>query len=164
MTVLTLVDENDPILSTPAVAWDWEADGEVAELAHSMLKFMFENNGIGLAAPQVGINKRVLVMGNQQKSYVCVNPEIISVEGKCRDQEGCLSYPGLWLHVDRAETIKVKYQDIIGREQEHEFSGVVARVFQHEYDHLNGVCFVNKVGKLSLDLAKKRRAKNLKRK
>ena len=164
MSNLSLVNENDPILSIPAKPWDWEADGEVAELAQSMLKLMFENHGIGLAAPQVGIGKRILVMGNKERSYICVNPEIISTEGLYREQEGCLSFPGLWLNVDRAEKIKVKYQDIIGREQEHEFTGIVARIFQHEYDHLNGTCFVNKVGKLSLDLAKKRRAKNLKRK
>lgn len=164
MSNLSLVNENDPILAKTAETWDWEADGEVAELAQAMLKLMFENNGIGLAAPQVGVSKRILVMGNSQRSYICVNPEIISTEGKCRDQEGCLSFPGLWLHVDRPEKIKVRYQDIIGRDQEHEFTGVVARVFQHEYDHLNGTCFVNKVGKLSLDLAKRRRAKNLKRK
>lgn len=164
MANLNLVKENDPILSEQASAWDWQQDGEVAELAHAMLKIMFENNGIGLAAPQVGVGKRVIVMGNRGRSYICVNPEIIHTEGKCRDQEGCLSFPGLWLNVDRAETIKVKYQDIIGREQEHEFTGIVARVFQHEFDHLNGECFVNKVGQLSLNLAKRRRAKNLKRK
>ena len=160
----SLVKENDSILSQTATAWDWEADGEVAELAQSMLKIMFENNGIGLAAPQIGVSKRVLVMGNPQRSYICVNPEIVERDGKIRGQEGCLSFPGLWLNVDRAEHIRVRYQDILGRTQEHEFSGMVARVFQHELDHLNGICFVNTVGKLSLEMAQRRRTKNLKRK
>ena len=96
---------------------------------------MFEKNGLGLAAPQIGVNKRVFVMGNQQRSYICVNPEITNSSGLERDQEGCLSFPGLWLNVERPATITVKYQDIIGRIQEHEFTGLPARVFQHELDH-----------------------------
>lgn len=164
MTILNLVKESDESLKQTSSDWDWETDGEIAEFAQNMLKLMFENNGIGLAAPQVGVNKRVFVMGNQQRSYICVNPEVTSTSGSKRDLEGCLSFPGLWLNVERPETITVKYQDILGRVQEHEFTGLAARVFQHELDHLNGVCFVNKVGKLSLDLATKRRKKNLKRK
>jgi peptide deformylase len=164
MTILNLVKESDETLKQTSSDWDWETDGEIAEFAQNMLKLMFENNGIGLAAPQVGVNKRVFVMGNQQRSYICVNPEVTGTSGSKRDLEGCLSFPGLWLNVERPETITVKYQDILGRVQEHEFTGLAARVFQHELDHLNGVCFVNKVGKLSLDLATKRRKKNLKRK
>lgn len=164
MTIYNLVKESDDILSQVSSEWDWDKDGEIAEFAQSMLKIMFENNGLGLAAPQIGVSKRVIVMGNQQRSYICVNPEITSTTGTKRDQEGCLSFPGLWLNVERPATITVKYQDIIGRVQEHEFTGLPARVFQHELDHLNGVSFVNKVGKLSLNLATKRRKKNLKRK
>jgi peptide deformylase len=159
-----LVEETNPVLSKPAEPWDWDNDGEVAELAHDMLKVMFENYGIGLAAPQIGINKRIFVMGNPQLSYICVNPEIIEGSGDIKDQEGCLSFPGLYLHVNRYETIKVKYYDILGKEHIKEFKDMQARVFQHEFDHLNGVCFVNKVSKLSLELATKRRKKNIKRK
>jgi peptide deformylase len=159
-----LIKETDPILQTPCQDWNWETDGEVVELAQSMLKSMFENSGIGLAAPQIGISKRIFVMGNPSQSYVCVNPEIISGQGQVKGEEGCLSYPGLYLHVNRHETVQVRYQDIIGKTHEREFTGLVARVFQHEYDHLNGICFVNKVSKLSLELASKRRRKHLKRK
>jgi peptide deformylase len=159
-----LVEETNPVLSKPAELWDWDKDGEVAELAHDMLKVMFENYGIGLAAPQIGINKRIFVMGNPQLSYICVNPEIIEGQGDIKDQEGCLSFPGLYLHVNRYETIKVKYYDILGKEHVKEFKDIQARVFQHEFDHLNGICFVNKVSKLSLELATKRRKKNIKRK
>lgn len=164
MTIYTLVTEVDPILQKESIPWIWEEDGEVAEVAQSMLKTMFENNGIGLAAPQVGLNKRIFVMGNPTQSFVCVNPEIISGQGQIKGEEGCLSFPGLYLHVNRFETIQVRYQDIIGKLHEREFTGIVARVFQHEYDHLNGTCFVNKVSKLSLELATKRRRKNIKRK
>lgn len=161
MAAYNLIKETDPILSQPATAWDWEVDGEAVELSQTMLKIMFENNGIGLAAPQIGISKRILVMGNPQLSFICINPEIIAEQGQVKDMEGCLSFPGLWLHVTRSETIKVKYQDILGREHEKELSGIQARVFQHELDHLNGQCFVRKVGKLSLDLATRRRKKAL---
>lgn len=158
-----LLKETDPVLTQIAKEWDWEKDGEVAELARDMLKCMFENNGIGLAAPQIGVSKRIFVMGTPQQSYVCVNPKIISGTGQAKDQEGCLSFPGLWLHVNRHETVTVEYQDILGKQHQREFSGLMARVFQHEYDHLDGVCFVNKVGELSLKLATQRRSKNLKR-
>ena len=163
MTQYHLIKETNPTLILPSSPWDWDQDGEIVELAHSMLKMMFENHGIGLAAPQIGINKRIFVMGNPTLSYVCVNPEIISGTGTVKDQEGCLSFPGLWLHVNRYESIKVKYYDVLGKEHERELTGLMARVFQHEHDHLDGVCFVSKVSKLSLSLAEKRRKKNLKK-
>jgi len=163
MSNLKLIKETDTSLRQQNTNWDWEQDGEVADLAQSMLKFMFENDGIGLAAPQLGINKRLFVMGNQAQSYICVNPEITSTLGEIKDLEGCLSFPGLWLHVTRPESVDVKYQDILGRWHEKTFRGLQARIFLHEYDHLEGICFVDKVGKLSLELAQKRRKKNLKR-
>lgn len=164
MANYNLINEKDPKLIQECTPWDWDADGEIAELGRDMLKVMFEHNGIGLAAPQIGINKRIFVMGNPTQSFICVNPEIVSGTGKAKEQEGCLSFPGLWLHVNRYETVQVKYQDILGKTHEREFTGLAARVFQHEYDHLNGLCFVNKVSKLSLDMATKRRKKFLKRK
>ena len=164
MANYNLINEKDPKLIQECTAWDWESDGEIAELGRDMLKVMFEHNGIGLAAPQIGINKRIFVMGNPTQSFICVNPEIVSGTGEAKEQEGCLSFPGLWLHVNRYETVQVKYQDILGKTHEREFTGLAARVFQHEYDHLNGLCFVNKVSKLSLDMATKRRKKFLKRK
>ena len=164
MADYTLVKETNPILITPADPWDWTHDGDVTNIARDMLKIMFENYGIGLAATQLGINKRIFVMGNPQLSYICVNPEIIEGQGRIKDEEGCLSFPGLYLHVNRYESVKVKYYDMLGREHINEFKDIQSRVFQHEFDHLNGVCFVNKVSKLSLELATKRRKKNIKRK
>jgi peptide deformylase len=159
---LKLIPETDLILKTPCVPWDWTLDPKPENLSIEMLKVMFANNGIGLSAPQVGLNKRIFVMGTSEKSYVCINPEIISHQGEIKDIEGCLSYPGLFLHVKRYETIEVKYQNILGEEKIKTFNGIISRVFQHELDHLNGVCFVNRVGKLSLEMAQQRRKKNLK--
>jgi peptide deformylase len=163
MANYTLINEIEASLRTESTPWDWERDGEVAELSKDMLKVMFEHNGIGLAAPQLGINKRIFVMGNPALSFVCVNPEILHGQGKVKDQEGCLSFPGLWLHVNRYESVNVKYYDMLGKEHVRDFNGLMARVFQHEYDHLAGICFDTLVGKVSLNLAEKRRKKNLKK-
>jgi peptide deformylase len=156
---MKLVDENDPVLKAITAPYDWEKEPKPEYLIMEMMKTMFQNGGIGLAAPQVGIAKRIFVMGTPEKSYACINPEIISGEGEIKEIEGCLSYPGLYLHVKRFEKIKVKYQNILGETKEEEFDGIMARCFQHELDHLNGVCFVEKVANLSLKMAQARRKK-----
>ena len=157
---LKLLNENDSFLKNVAIAWDFDVDGEPADLIRDMSKIMIESNGIGLAAPQVGVGKRIFIMGNSEKLIACINPTIVESIGEVKELEGCLSFPKLWLHVRRAETVKVRYFNIVGQEIEAEFSGLMARVFQHEYDHLDGICFDSKVGKVSLDLAKRRRKKN----
>lgn len=156
---IKLLKEDDPFLQTVATAWDFNIDGDPSDLIRDMSKIMLEHSGIGLAAPQVGVNKRIFIMGNETRLYVCINPEIIESSGSVMDIEGCLSFPDLWLHVRRAESIKVRYQNALAETVESEFTGIIARVFQHEYEHLDGVCFVSKVGKLSLEMAKKRRKK-----
>jgi peptide deformylase len=156
---LELVKENDKTLRTVAEPWDFTVDGDPNDLVRNMAKTMMENNGIGLAGPQVGVMKRIFVMGNQDKLFACINPEILDASGNVLDQEGCLSFPDLWLNVRRAETIKVRYQNAMGETIETEFTGLMARVYQHERDHLDGVCFDTRVAKLSLELAKNRRRK-----
>lgn len=158
---LKLVDENNVILRQVSSAWDFAVDGDPNDLIRRMAKVMMENNGIGLAAPQVGISKRIFVMGNETKLYACINPEIIEGTGIAMDREGCLSFPDLWLNVKRQESIKVKFYNAVGSEIITEFTGLIARVFQHERDHLDGICYDTQVGKLSLEFAKKRRKKKL---
>jgi len=160
---LELVKENDKTLRTVAEPWDFTVDGDPNDLVRNMAKTMMENNGIGLAGPQVGVMKRIFVMGNQDKLFACINPEILDATGNVLDQEGCLSFPDLWLNVRRAETIKVRYQNAMGETIETEFTGLIARVYQHERDHLDGVCFDTRVAKLSLELAKNRRRKRLRK-
>ena len=156
---LQLVKENDQILRKVAEPWDFTVDGDANDLVRRMAKLMMENNGIGLAGPQVGISKRIFVMGNQDKLFACINPEILEADGNIMDIEGCLSFPDLWLRVRRADNIKVRYFNANGGEVTTEFSGLIARVFQHERDHLDGICYDTRVGKLSLDMAKNRRKK-----
>lgn len=154
---IKLLKEDDPELREVSEVWNFETDGDPTELVKAMTKIMFESGGIGLAAPQCGVKKRIFIMGNQEKLIVCINPEILESSGENRAQEGCLSFPKLWLTVKRPETVKVKYQQLSGNVVEQELGDLPSRVFQHEFDHLNGVCFDTKVAKLGLQLAKERR-------
>jgi peptide deformylase len=156
---LQLVKEDSPVLREIAMPWDFTVDGDPNDLIREMTRVMMENNGIGLAGPQVGINKRIFVMGNKDKLFACINPEILEADGNIMDLEGCLSFPNLWLRVRRAENIKVRYFNAVGAEIITEFTGLISRVFQHERDHLDGVCYDTRVAKLSLEMAKNRRKK-----
>lgn len=156
---LSLLDENDPILREKSEKWDFSKDGDPSELVEKMTKLMFESKGIGLAAPQCGIQKRLFIMWYPDQVIPCFNPEIISGSDTVPGTEGCLSFPKLWLNVKRFKTVKVRYQDIDGNVVETEFSDLSARVFQHELDHLDGICFDTRVSKLGLKMAKDRRRK-----
>lgn len=161
---LDLVNETDPILKKPVRAWNDDIGIDKKALVKEMLSYMIIKGGIGLAAPQIGLDLAVFVMGNETESHALFNPRIISV-GKdlAQMQEGCLSFPGLYLNVKRPATVVVQYEDIDGKTQEKELKGIMARVFLHEYDHLMGICFTDRVADLSLKLAQGRRAKNLKK-
>lgn len=158
---LQLVNEDDQILRRVAEPWNFTVDGDANDLVRRMAKVMMENNGIGLAGPQVGVSKRIFVMGNETKLFACINPEIIDSEGSSIDKEGCLSFPNLWLNVKRADKIKVRYFNAVGEEVITELSGLIARVFQHELDHLDGICYDTKVGPVTLQFAKNKRRKKL---
>ena len=156
---LTLVSENDPILRKVAEAWDFDKDGSPSELVKEMTRLMFLHGGIGLAAPQCGVSKRIFIMGNSEHLFACINPVIINGEGVVRDQEGCLSFPDIWLYVERYENVSVEYYTIDGEKVQQTFSDLIARVYQHELEHLDGICFDTKVGNLALSRAKEKRKK-----
>lgn len=158
-----LLPENHESLRQVSTLWDYTVDGSPIELVKHMAKIMFANNGIGLAAPQIGLHKRLFIMGNEHRLIACVNPEIIEGDNKnAISKEGCLSFPNLWLNVKRHDFIKVKYYDVDGVETIRDFSGLMSRVYQHERDHLDGICYDTLVAKLSLELAKNRRKKGKK--
>lgn len=114
-------------------------------LVDNMLRIMRDAHGVGLAAPQIGILERIIVMAPQGKSVVLINPEITKSEGSVPGEEGCLSIPGLYGDVVRAQYVEVRGLDRKGREVEYEMEGMAARVVQHEIDHLDGVLFIDKV-------------------
>lgn len=130
------------------------------ELAGCLKATMKKYGGIGLAANQCSVRARVFVIGNEDEAIACFNPKIVSIsETSVSANEGCLSFPGLALNINRTETIGVEYYDENGKLKTNTFSGITARCFQHELDHLNGIKFTSYVGKTSLLMAKKRQDK-----
>jgi peptide deformylase len=159
--MIYLILETNELLRTVCPLWDFNnppAEPKLLEI--SMHSIMQESHGVGLAAPQLGLLYRVFVMGDTERSWTCVNPEILekSTEEEL-DIEGCLSFPNLHLKIKRPVSIKVKYFDFTGKETIETLTGLWARCFLHELDHLNGVVFTTKVSKLVLDMAKRKRNK-----
>ena len=161
---LKLLEENDTQLSEISEDWDFRLDGDPSELIKEMAKVMFMQGGIGLAAPQCGVKKRIFIMGNPEELIACINPKVVALsEERATSQEGCLSFPNLWLNVKRPSTVKVSYQNVLGEETEAELDGLHARVFLHEFDHLMGVTFDQRASVLGLAMAKDRRKKKQKK-
>lgn len=142
--------------------WNFGQDTDAEQLESAMCEFMLANNGIGLAANQIGITKRVFVMGSHNipgfpTPFALFNPRIIETSTEMiLDQEGCLSYPGLFLAVKRPSWVVAEYQNSKGDIIEARFEGYLAKCFQHELDHLDGICFVDKVSQMKLNLAMKK--------
>jgi peptide deformylase len=140
----------DAVLRTPAKRIS-KVDESVRELARDMLRSMYAAKGIGLAAPQVGVHKQLLVIDLDPENaasppMVLINPEIRAFgPGLETYEEGCLSIPGVYLDVVRPTTVDVTYRDELGRPQRRRADGLLARCIQHEMDHLNGVLFVDRV-------------------
>jgi len=142
---------------------------EVKEFVDNMFETMKRYGGIGLSANQVGKPYRMFIMGghpeiHKSKKWTCINPEIVETSKQTtRLKEGCLTFPFLFLDIERPSAIKVKYLDEELKEQEEEMIGIVARCFLHEYDHMQGIVFTEKVTKFKLDYALKKRDKEIKR-
>ena len=136
-------------------------DRELQELARDMLETMYSAPGIGLAAPQVGVNLRLLVVdvsageerGNQ---IILVNPEIIEAEGEQKGEEGCLSIPGFTAMVNRPQWIRIAGQDLRGKPLELEAEDLLARALCHEVDHLDGVLYLDRISFFKRDLIKRK--------
>lgn len=121
---------------------------ESQTLFNDMIETMYTDDGVGLAAPQIGVLKRVLIASPEMKpgkEYVIVNPEIVDSWGREVSTEGCLSFPGLAVDVARAKSILLRYQDREGQPHEVKIKDFFARIIQHEMDHLNGVLLIDKV-------------------
>ena len=131
--------------SEPVISFD----EDISAPAEGMLQRMHASNGVGLAAPQVGVRTRVLVMnptGEEGDDRVLINPEILERDGgETTYEEGCLSFPGVYAEVRRPDRCKVRFFSVDGKEHEEEFTGFTSRVIQHEYDHLEGVLLVDRM-------------------
>lgn len=136
--------DDDPVLRKPASPIKSITAGTL-RLLEDMVETMHYHNGVGLAAPQVGVSKQVIVVEWKEQLYSLINPEIIEAEGEIITEEGCLSFPGVWGEVSRNLKIKIKALNPLGEEIEIDAQGRLAVVFQHEIDHLKGEVFVDKV-------------------
>jgi len=149
MSLLNVREIGDPVLRSKAKEID-EVNKKTLTLIDNMFDTMYEEDGVGLAAPQVGILKRIAVVDIREGNKITlINPEIIEEEGKAIMEEGCLSIPGETGDVIRAEKIKVRTLNKEGKEIEFEAEGFEARAIQHEIDHLDGVLFVDKIVKIA---------------
>ncbi len=167
MTRMKILLAPEPVLKQEAQPVT-EFDADLKKLADDMLETMYGARGIGLAANQVGVLKRILVMDVGQRSgtrnpQVLVNPEIIwESEELCTKEEGCLSIPGHYAMVERPTVVRVKYYDVTGGEHEMECEDWAAACVQHEIDHLNGVLFPEHLSRLKRDIIMKKMRKDKK--
>ena len=163
--ICTLIESTNPLLRIKLSECSSDLDREKVE--SQLIDSMKHYQGIGLSANQLGIMERVFVMYSDVKKgeiISCFNPKIITQsDTEVVIEEGCLSYPGLWLKVKRPDGIEVEYEDKNGELQSKAMFGLECRIFLHEYDHMEGTDFTKKVSKIKLDRAKKRQSKMLKK-
>ena len=149
-----------PELQTKSTSID-RVDEEIRTRAQDMLETMYAAPGIGLAAPQVGVNLRLIVLdisGGEETGHqlILTNPEVTEQEGIQETEEGCLSVPGFTALVERPSRIQVIGQDLEGNPQEIDAEGLLARAFCHEIDHLDGILYLNRLSVLKRDLIKRK--------
>jgi peptide deformylase len=150
------------------VSSDWSKDdsiegyNDIEKFEHDYINLMKENFGIGLAANQVGITKRFFAIGSDtfdtfKKPVIIWNPRLIKTsEEKVIDEEGCLSFKGIWLKIERPKTCEVEYETTQGQKRTAKLDGMESKCFQHECDHLEGITFNKRVSKLRWQMARKK--------
>ena len=159
---MPLVPSDNVVLQSVSENWIFDLDKDPEILEKNLIETMVASNGIGLSANQVGITKRVFSISlqnhpNQTAPFAMFNPVIISFQGEEElGREGCLSFPNLWLEVKRPSKIEAEYFDKYAKKCTIMLEGIDARCFLHELDHLNGICFIEKVSKFKLNYALKK--------
>jgi peptide deformylase len=160
MSLLKILNYPEPVLLTPADPVT-KYDDELKKLVDDMFETMTEARGVGLAAPQVGVSKRLFVMDcaagqDPSKRLALINPEIISVEGEQIGEEGCLSFPGIYFNVKRQLRAIVRAHDVNGKLFEVDGFELTARCMLHETDHCDGIVFIDKMTPLKRQLVKRK--------
>ncbi|MDE2038709.1 MAG: peptide deformylase [Elusimicrobia bacterium] len=150
MSIRRIVKHGEAALKRHSAPVDYEAmRGELPALLRDMWKTMYAARGVGLAAPQIGLNLRLAVIDvkpeGRSRRLVLINPEIVKLEGELREEEGCLSVPGVYAKVQRAARATIRALDQKGRPYELSGEGLLARAFQHEIDHLDGKLFIDRL-------------------
>jgi peptide deformylase len=154
--ILKIVKYPDPVLQQPGEPVT-EFDNELRKFVADMFETMYSNQGIGLAAQQVGIAKRITVIDlsvgkDPKQKLVLINPEVIFREGKQYEEEGCLSFPEIREKIQRAAKVRIRAQDEKGKWFEMDGEELLSRAFQHEIDHLDGMLFIFRMSALKRDL------------
>ncbi|MCE5313220.1 MAG: peptide deformylase [Nitrospiraceae bacterium] len=163
MSVLEIKKYPDDVLKKKALPVE-KIDKSLQKLIDDMIETMYDAPGIGLAAPQVGVSLRLIVVDvnlddEDSEPVVLINPEITDTDGLIESEEGCLSVPECQITVKRAEKVTVKGLDRDGREVSIEADGLFARALQHEIDHLNGVLILDRISQLKRDLYRRKMVK-----
>jgi peptide deformylase len=166
MAIRPIVKWGDSVLHAPSAPVE-DIDGTVATLVADMIETMYAAPGIGLAAPQIGVPRRVIVIdltvGKDKKQIITlVNPELVEKEGEQREEEGCLSVPGYDGTPVRPARVVVKGLDLEGKERTYTGTELLARAFCHEIDHIDGLLFVDRLSPLKRDLMKRKLRKKAK--
>ena len=161
--VSKLLEPNNPILRTRMESVSKECDRE--KVRQDLIDSMEHYQGVGLSANQIGIAERAFILYediNTRKILTCFNPKIVETsKEEISINEGCLTYPGIWLMVKRPIAIKVEFEDEKGKKHKRTFDGLTSRIFQHEYDHILGKNFTDYASKLKLDRAYKKAEKDM---
>lgn len=162
---LPLYDENHPMLKQSIPEYKGSLPNDALTVLVKRLKLTMRMfNGIGLSANQCGVFERVFVIGTDQFQIACINPKIVAHSEELeKTPEGCLSYPGLYLHIPRYKWIDVEFYTEFGELKQTRLEGLSARCFQHELDHMNGIRFENHVGPASMMLARQKQQKRIKK-
>jgi peptide deformylase len=165
--IYPIVKYGNPVLETPAEAVTEFDTPELHKLLEDMFESMYAAKGVGLAAPQIGISRRISVIDpsageDPAKRLVLINPEIVRVEGAQTEEEGCLSIPGFREPVKRARRVTVRAQNAQGETFEKTGEDLLARAFLHETDHLNGRLYISRISVLKRDLIRRKIRKRVK--
>lgn len=162
MALLDIVVYPDPVLKSKTQALS-DIDSKVIKIIKNMTYTMYAAKGIGLAGPQVGLSLSLAVIDtslgeniNTSNSMVIINPKIIEQNGSSVKEEGCLSFPKIYSPVKRYQSIVIEYINEKGKEVQFEACDFLARVLQHEMDHLSGICFIDRISKIRRDLIKRK--------
>ena len=163
--IYTLLEPDHPLLLTalPEITAETEPESR-QELLDNMVETMKHYGGIGLSANQCGIPVRMFVFGDNENYVPCFNPRIIEVsEKKIPIEEGCLTYPGLFVKIFRPESVTATFEDENRELHEETFTGLMARVVLHEMDHMDGIDFQTRAGKMALNIAKRKRQRGVRK-
>ena len=157
----TLLPKDASILTQPTKRFDFLAPPfEPVAFAQDLIKFMYDNNGLGLAANQIGVPYSIFAMRGTPENFVCFNPTIVWYSDAIVElEEGCLTFPGLLIKIKRPQHIRVRFHTPNSDIETRKFTGLSARIFQHEYEHLQGKLYTDNVSKLKLDMAVKKSIK-----